>query len=107
MPIHRAATGRVAYYLSPMLIVIFRAEIAEVDGEYERTAKELRKIAEQEYGCLDFVSSRQGQSEIALSYWPDAESIRAFRNDPRHLAAQERGKAHWYRSYRTEIAELR
>ena len=64
------------------------------------------KRALRDFGCTEFSSSTEGNQEIAISYWPDKESIIAWKNDPVHLQAQQQGKAKWYKSYRVQVVEI-
>jgi heme-degrading monooxygenase HmoA len=89
-----------------MYVVIFKAVIKELDDYYVNTASKLRELAKS-YGCSRFESFVTDKEEIALSYWPDRESIRRWGADPEHQAAQALGKSHWYTSYSVEIAELK
>lgn len=89
-----------------MFAVIFRAEIRELDGEYEATATALRDLAMSRYGCVDFVSQSDGRHEIAISYWQSEAAITAWRADPVHREAQQRGKERWYSSYSVEVVRV-
>lgn len=89
-----------------MYVVIFKAQIRELDSEYSHTAGAMRELAEKEYGCLNFHAVTEGNQEVALSYWPDLESIRAWQQDPQHQQAQRRGQQSWYKNYTVEIAEV-
>jgi heme-degrading monooxygenase HmoA len=89
-----------------MHIVIFRAKIRELDAEYSRLAQELRDLALSQFGCLQFHSLSEGADEIALSYWPGEEHIRAWKAHADHLLAQRLGREHWYESYSVEIAQV-
>lgn len=89
-----------------MFVVIFRATIRALDDEYARTAARMRDLALRDFGCLAFHAVTEGDHEVALSYWPDEESIRAWKNHPEHLAAQRAGRERWYESYSIEIAEI-
>ena len=40
-----------------MYAVIFKATVKQLDDEYSQTAKRMRELAIEKYGCLDFVSS--------------------------------------------------
>jgi heme-degrading monooxygenase HmoA len=86
--------------------VIFTAEVAELDEEYSRTAGHLRELALSKYGCLEFNSCAEDGREIAVSYWDSEEQIRAWKQNPEHLAAQQAGRARWYRSYRVQVVEI-
>ena len=90
-----------------MFVVIFRARIRELDAEYAEYAERLRERALRDFGCLEFESLREGECELALSWWPSLEAIAAWRDDPEHRAAQERGRSEWYREFSVEICEAR
>ena len=73
-----------------MYAVIFHAEIAQLDDEYFVTAKQMRELAINEYGCLDFVATTEGAREIAISYWPSLEHIQHWKQNAEHLQAQRK-----------------
>ncbi len=89
-----------------MFVVIFRAQVRRFDDEYSKVAARMRDLAIRQYGCLEFHSVTEGDQEVAVSYWPDEESIRAWRNHPEHVRAQQLGRDRWYESYRVQVAEI-
>lgn len=89
-----------------MLIVIFRAKIRALDNDYSTVAARMRELALSEFGCLEFQAVTEGKEEVALSYWPDEESIRAWKTHPEHVLAQQLGKQKWYESYTVQIAHI-
>lgn len=92
-----------------MYAVIFKAVYKEIDNlseEYFAMAKQLRLLAQEHYRCQNFVSSTEGNQELAISYWLSLEDIRSWKNDPLHKLAQAKGAEEWYESYSVEIAEL-
>ena len=89
-----------------MFVVIFKARIKTLDQAYFQTAKQLRQLALEKYGCVDFISLTEGDQEIALSYWQNQADIRAWKQDPLHLQAQAQGQSRWYASYTVEIASI-
>lgn len=89
-----------------MYAVIFTAGIKAFDAEYESTARRMRELAQEKYGCTGFVSCSEGGTEMAVSYWPSEELIRAWKNDPEHRAAQETGRAKWYEHYRVDVVRI-
>jgi heme-degrading monooxygenase HmoA len=89
-----------------MYVVIFRARIRSLDEEYSRMAARMRELALRDFGCLEFHSVTEGDQEIALSYWPDAESICAWKAHPEHALAQRAGRGRWYESYSVQVAEV-
>ena len=89
-----------------MFAVIFRAEVKQLDASYAQFAERLRELAKTRYGCLDFISLSEGDREIAVSYWDSLEQIAAWKKDPDHRAAQEKGRKDWYRSYQVQVVEV-
>ncbi len=66
----------------------------------------MRKLATSKYGCKEFTSAIEDKYEIAVSYWDTEEQIQEWKNDPEHLAAQEKGKSKWYKSYQVQIVNI-
>lgn len=91
---------------TPLFVVIFRARVRELDDEYARVAERMRELAIAEFGCLEFHAVAEGNEEVALSYWPDEDSIRRWRNHPEHLLAQQAGRERWYESYSVQVAAI-
>ncbi|HEV2703579.1 MAG TPA: antibiotic biosynthesis monooxygenase [Steroidobacteraceae bacterium] len=87
-------------------VVIFRARVRAFDAEYSSTAARMRELALSKFGCLDFHAVTEGDHEVALSYWPDEASIRAWRAHPEHLLAQQAGRERWYASYTVQVAAI-
>lgn len=89
-----------------MYLVVFRAEVRHLDADYAAMAAHLRDLALTEFGCLEFHALTEGDQEIALSYWPDLETVARWRKHTAHVLAQELGRERWYRSYRVEITRI-
>lgn len=89
-----------------MFVVIFRAQVRRFDDEYSRTAARMRELAIGQFGCLEFHAVTEGDQEVALSYWPDEQSIRAWRSHPEHVLAQQAGRDRWYERYSVQVAEV-
>jgi heme-degrading monooxygenase HmoA len=89
-----------------LFVVIFRAKVRQLDEEYSRVAGRMRDLALAQFGCLEFHAVTEGKDEVALSYWPDEQSIRAWRNHPEHVLAQQAGRDRWYVSYSVQVAEV-
>ncbi|MDG4554286.1 MAG: antibiotic biosynthesis monooxygenase [Candidatus Competibacter sp.] len=89
-----------------MYAVIFKAKIKELDLQYSEMAKRLRELAIDEYGCIEFTACTEGNKEIAISYWPSLEHIKAWHQNPEHKMAQELGKTKWYESYQVHVTEV-
>ena len=56
-----------------MYAVIFRAKTKKLDEVYFETAKRMRELALNEYGCLEFTAVTEGVNEIVISYWDSLE----------------------------------
>lgn len=89
-----------------MYIVIFSANIKKIDDEYIETAEKMRRLAVEQYGCLEFKAVTENEQEIAISYWPSLEHINNWKNDKEHLKAQKQGKESWYSKYKVQIARV-
>ena len=89
-----------------MLAVIFTAKVNELDDEYAETAVRMRDLALEKYGCTEFIASTEGDMEIAISYWENEGQIKAWKQNPEHLAAQAKGKSKWYQSYSVKVVEV-
>ena len=90
-----------------MFVVIFRAQAKALDAEYSAMAAQMRDLALTQFGCLDFTAATEGDQEIAVSYWPDEASIRAWKQHADHLLAQQLGRERWYARYSVEVAEIK
>ena len=90
-----------------MFVVIFRAQAKALDAEYSAMAAQMRQLALTQFGCLDFTAVTEGDQEVALSYWPNEASIRAWKQHTDHLLAQQLGRERWYARYSVEVAEVK
>ena len=89
-----------------MFVVIFRAKVRQFDSEYTQVAARMRELALGQFGCLEFTAVTEGTDEIALSYWPSEDHIRAWKAHAEHVLAQQLGRAHWYDAYTVQVAEI-
>ena len=89
-----------------MYAVIFRAEINTLDEDYSKMAAQMREIALSEYGCIEFIAVTEGNVEVAISYWSDEDSIKLWKQDAKHLVAQEYGRNNWYKNYRVQVVKV-
>jgi heme-degrading monooxygenase HmoA len=87
-------------------VVIFHAKIRSHDAEYVEVAARMRELALGEFGCIEFHAVTDGSDEVALSYWPSEESIRAWKAHPEHVLAQQSGRERWYESYSVQVARV-
>ena len=87
----------------PYYAVIFTSVRSEVEAGYSEMADLMMDLASKQDGFLGMESARN-EVGITVSYWKDLESIRKWKLNSEHLAAQEKGKSDWYRHYKTRIA---
>jgi heme-degrading monooxygenase HmoA len=95
-----AQTPRPPYYA-----VIFTNELNDNTEGYEKTAKRMVELAEQQPGFLGFESARDGIG-ISVSYWQDLDSIKQWKQQTEHELAQSMGIKQWYLNYKTRIAKV-
>ena len=84
-------------------VVIFKAQVKELDNEYFQTAQRLRDKALTQFNCQKFESIAENGFEIALSYWNSLEDIQAWHKDAEHQIAQSMGKEKWYENFSVEV----
>lgn len=89
-----------------MYAVIFKAKIKAFDDEYAPMAGRLRDDAFKQYGCVDFISTTEGDWEIAISYWNDLEQITRWKQNAEHLVAQKQGRGSGYQYYQVQVTEV-
>ncbi len=89
----------------PYYAVIFSSFRTGGDHGYAEMAQKMVELARRQPGFLGVESAREDMG-ITVSYWKDLDSIKAWKNHAEHLAAQEKGKALWYQSYKTRIARV-
>jgi heme-degrading monooxygenase HmoA len=91
---------------NPMYAVIFKAKVKQLNEAYYTLATRMRELAMAEYGCLEFTSAKEGDLEIAISYWETTEAIVAWKANAEHMVAQAMGKSQWYASYQIQVVEV-
>jgi heme-degrading monooxygenase HmoA len=68
-------------------------------------ADRMMELAALQPGFLGVESVRDGLG-ITVSYWTDLESIRRWKSNVEHLAAQKMGREKWYASFKTRISKV-
>lgn len=86
----------------PYYAVIFTSERTTQEEEYELTADRMVQLASMQDGFLGIESARN-EIGITVSYWKDLESIRKWKLNTEHLAAQQNGRKKWYECYKVRI----
>ncbi len=89
----------------PYYAVIFTSERTDADQGYSDTAVRMEELAKQQEGFLGLESAREGLG-ITVSYWKDLESVKKWKTNTEHLAAQRNGRAMWYKHYKVRICRV-
>jgi heme-degrading monooxygenase HmoA len=87
---------------APYYAVIFTSLRTDGDKGYGKMAEAMAKLAASQPGFLGIESAREGLG-ITVSYWESLESIAAWKQNSRHLVAQERGRDTWYEEFKVRI----
>lgn len=95
-----AKTPRPPYYA-----VIFTSIKEEPADGYAEMAEFMEALAQKQPGYLGIESARD-KVGITVSYWKDLESIKNWKRHAEHRVAQEKGKSHWYKSFKARIAKV-
>ncbi|WP_260681639.1 antibiotic biosynthesis monooxygenase [Aliiglaciecola sp. M165] len=92
-------------YTPPYYAVIFTSKRSNVDDGYGSISELMASLAAQQPGYLGIESAREDIG-ITVSYWRDLESIKAWKQNNEHLAAQKAGREKWYERYIVRIAKV-
>ena len=91
----------------PYYAVIFTSQRTDGDHGYEAMAIAMFELAQRQPGCLGAESARGPDGlGITVSYFADEASIRAWKQEARHLVAQRLGKERWYSHYEMRVAKV-
>ena len=97
----------VAAHEPPYYAVVFTSVQTEQPEGYAETARRMAELVKDVPGFLGFESARTpGGLGITVGYFRDEEAIAAWQRDIEHQAAQKRGRAEWYESYRVHVAKV-
>jgi heme-degrading monooxygenase HmoA len=100
-------SGFAATPAPPYYAVIFTTKRTERDRGYQAMAERMLELARTQPGYLGVESVRADSAlGITISYWKDEASIRAWKSEADHLAAQHRGKQEWYEHYELRVARV-
>ena len=89
----------------PYYAVIFTSELKVEDKGYYEMAERMEVLAVEQPGFLGIESARDNLG-ITVSYWDSLEAIQLWKNNVEHTAAQQKGKANWYKKYKVRIAKV-
>jgi heme-degrading monooxygenase HmoA len=91
-----------------LLIILFRSKLTPEAGEdYQRMNEELESLVRKSPGFIDVKSFKAEDGErLTVVWWKDRESLREWRELPRHREAQATGRKRWYEYYQMEVAAV-
>jgi heme-degrading monooxygenase HmoA len=95
-----AKTPRPPYYA-----VIFSSIRENDDEAYNDMAVKMDELAKEQPGFLGFETARDLLG-VSVSYWESLAAIQKWKMNTKHLAAQFKGKAEWYKNYTVRIAKV-
>lgn len=91
----------------PYYAVIFTNQLSDNDAGYEAMGAKMFELALEQPGCLGVESTRDTLGVgMTVSYWKDEESIKKWKADSQHLAAQTAGIDRWYEHYELRVAKV-
>lgn len=89
----------------PYYAVIFTSVKMENNEGYDEMAERMVELAQQQSGFLG-VESARNEIGITVSYWTDLISIKNWKEHSEHTIAREKGRANWYKAFKTRIAKV-
>ena len=88
-------------------VVIFSSRLREDAEGYGEAAARMAELVQKQPGFLGMESVRDAEGRgITISWWRDEASIRAWKDELEHRAAQERGRGEWYVRYSLTVARV-
>jgi heme-degrading monooxygenase HmoA len=89
----------------PYYAVIFTSLRTAGDLGYGRMAEAMETLAAEQPGFLGIESAREGLG-ITVSYWESLDAIAAWKQNARHLVAQQRGRDVWYEEFKVRVCRV-
>jgi heme-degrading monooxygenase HmoA len=89
------------------VVTVFRSRLRDPHEGYDATADEMEAAARAMPGFVDFKTFRADDGErVSIVVFDSPEAHTAWRDDPRHRAAQQRGRDEWYAEYHIQVCSL-
>lgn len=94
--------------MSGPVVTVFRSRLRDDAGDaYAQTAAAMERRAREMPGFIDFKTFVAPDGErVSIIVFASRAAHDAWRDDPRHRAAQQRGREEWYREYHISVCEL-
>lgn len=89
----------------PYYAVIFTSIRTVENKGYSEMSGKMLELAQEQEGFLGAESAREDLG-ITVSYWKNTNSIKKWKENLEHLAAQKLGKQDWYKSYKVRVAKV-
>ena len=88
-----------------VVVTVFRSRLeAEHAAEYAQTAARMRTLAEAMPGFVSFKTFRADDGErLSLIEFESEETLAAWRDQPEHRQAQQRGRAAFYAEFQLQV----
>ncbi len=84
-----------------MIVILFRSRLTpEAGADYAAMQDRMDELARAAPGFVDVKAYTAEDGErLTVVRWKDLDTLRQWREDPRHQAAQEMGRKLWYEVY--------
>jgi len=90
-----------------MVAILFRSKLSDDTKGYEAMSEEMLRLAQTMPGFVEFKSFRAEDGErLSVAWWQDEETLRIWRENVRHKAAQREGRERWYEYYKIDVAHI-
>ncbi|MCQ9129600.1 antibiotic biosynthesis monooxygenase family protein [Streptomyces hilarionis] len=102
-----APVAPVEAFEPPYYVAVFTTVRTDEQSGYRETNARMEDLVKDVPGFLGTDHAQTpGGLGITVGYFRDADALAQWRSDAEHRAAQERGRADWYRSYTLHVAKV-
>ena len=90
---------------TPYYAVIFTSTQNENNKGYQKMAIKMETLAKTQEGFLGIDSVKETVG-ITVSYWKSLEAIKNWKQNSKHLLAQQKGRINWCSWYKVRICKV-
>lgn len=91
----------------PYYVAVFTTVRTQDQSGYRETGARMEDLVKDVPGFLGMDHAQTpGGMGITVGYFRDADALTQWRENTEHRAAQERGRAQWYRNYTLHVAKV-
>jgi heme-degrading monooxygenase HmoA len=102
-----AAAAPVGAFEPPYYVAVFTTVRTPEQAGYGETNARMEELVKEVPGYLGMDHAQTpGGLGITVGYFRDADALTEWRSNAEHRAAQQRGRAEWYRSYTLHVAKV-